>query len=285
MGEKKEKKDKKEKKEKKDKKREREEEPAEDAAAADAEPDFDAPMKKKSAAKSDGKPSPAPGTYPINPTKVYMGNLAWSIDENAIKEAFADCGNVLSINWFEEKDTKKFLGAGVVEFDTQEGANAAIAASGKEVHGRETKIRGWEQRGTEASEKRAARAAQKMEVKPMGPKPPGCYTLFMGNLNCHRRRRHLQLLQGQRGGGDVRGEMAHEQGHGGVPGRRVRGFRHGRGPRQGSRVERARLHGSAHSDGLAGSQASLVKRRRNRLGLTLDRRKKKTRPELSPRYV
>ena len=184
MGEKKEKKDKKEKKEKKDKKREREEEPAEDAAAADAEPDFDAPMKKKSAAKSDGKAiPPAPGTYPINPTKVYMGNLAWSIDENAIKEAFADCGNVLSINWFEEKDTKKFLGAGVVEFDTQEGANAAIAASGREVHGRETKIRGWEQRGTEASEKRAARAAQKMEVKPMGPKPPGCYTLFMGNLN------------------------------------------------------------------------------------------------------
>ena len=136
MGEKKEKKDKKDKKdkkEKKDKKREREEEPVEDAAAADAEPDFDAPMKKKSAAKSDGKAiPPAPGTYPINPTKVYMGNLAWSIDENAIKEAFADCGNVLSINWFEEKDTKKFLGAGVVEFDTQEGANAAIAASGRD---------------------------------------------------------------------------------------------------------------------------------------------------------
>ena len=70
--------------------------------------------------------------------------------------------------------------------------------------------------------------------------------------------------------------MAHEQGHGGVSGRGVRGFRHGRGPRQGSRVERARLHGSAHSDGLAGSQASLVKRpRRDRPGLTLDRRKKR----------
>ena len=182
--EKKDKKEKKEKKEKKDKKREREEEPATDPAAAETEIDHDAPMKKKSAAASDGKAiPPAPGTYPINPTKVYMGNLAWSIDENAVKEAFADCGNVLSINWFEEKDTKKFLGAGVVEFDTQEGANAAIAATGREVHGRETKIRGWEQRGTEGSEKRAAHAARKTEVKPMGAKPPGCYTLFMGNLN------------------------------------------------------------------------------------------------------
>ena len=168
MGEKKEKKKNKKKKEKKDKKRKRDEEPTADPAAA-AEIDYDAPMMKKSAAKSEGKS--------IAPTKVYMRNLAWSIDDNAIKEAFADCGKVLSIDWFEERDTKKFLGAGVVEFETREGAIAAIAATGREVHGRETKIRDWEQRGT------AARAAARTEFKPMGAKPPGCYTLFMGNLN------------------------------------------------------------------------------------------------------
>ena len=39
-----------------------------------------------------------------------------------MEEAFADCGEVLSINWFEEKETKKFMGAGVVEFESSEAA-------------------------------------------------------------------------------------------------------------------------------------------------------------------
>ena len=179
MGEKIEKRDKKKKKKnkknmkKKDKKRKRDEEPTADPAAA-AEIDYYAPMTKKSAAKSEGKS--------IAPTKVYMRNLAWSIDEAAIGEAFADCGEVLSIKWFEEKETKKFLGAGVVEFDSTEAAARAVAAAGRQVHNRETKIRPWEERGNTGEEKRAAKAA-KFEVKPMGPKPPGCYTLFMGNLN------------------------------------------------------------------------------------------------------
>ena len=159
----------------------------EDSAAAAAEGDEDdAPMKFKSAdgkTKSGSTPAPpAPGTFPTSSTKVYMGNLAWSIDEAAIGEAFADCGEVLSIKWFEEKETKKFLGAGVVEFDSTEAAARAVAAAGRQVHNRETKIRAWEERGNTGEEKRAAKAA-KFEVKPMGPKPAGCYTLFMGNLN------------------------------------------------------------------------------------------------------
>ena len=32
---------------------------------------------------------------------------------------------MLSINWFEEKETRKFLGAGVVEFDTAGAAHKA----------------------------------------------------------------------------------------------------------------------------------------------------------------
>ena len=47
---------------------------------------------------------------------------------------------------------------------------------------RVTRLIRREQRGNTSEEKKAAKAA-KFEVKPMGPKPPGCYTLFMGNLN------------------------------------------------------------------------------------------------------
>jgi nucleolin len=192
MGEKKEKKEKKEKRERdvqeegggKKAKVENEIE-IENAAAADDD-DYAPSMKFKAADGRDKGTSetvhPAPGTFPTSGTKVYMGNLAWSIDEAAVAEAFADCGEVLSIKWFEEKETKKFLGAGVVEFDSSEAAQRAVAAQGRQVHNRETKIRPWEERGNTGEERRAAKAA-KFEVKPMGPKPPGCYTLFMGNLN------------------------------------------------------------------------------------------------------
>jgi nucleolin len=54
---------------------------------------------------------------------------------------------VLGIKWFEEKDTRKFLGAGVVEFDTPAAAMLAVKANMREVNGRETKIRSWEDRG------------------------------------------------------------------------------------------------------------------------------------------
>ena len=70
---------------------------------------------KSDAAKKD---APAPGTFPTSSTHVYMGNLAWTIDEAALGEAFADCGEIVSVNWFEEKATGKLLGAGVVEFKT-----------------------------------------------------------------------------------------------------------------------------------------------------------------------
>ena len=49
------------------------------------------------------------------------------------------------------------------------GERSAVAAAGRQVHNRETKIRAWEERGNTGEEKRAAKAA-KFEVKPMGPK-------------------------------------------------------------------------------------------------------------------
>lgn len=70
----------------------------------------------------------------------------------------------------------------MVEFESAEAARRAVAAAGRSVHNRETKIRHWEQRGNTGEEKKAAKSA-KFDVKPLGPKPPGCFTLFMGNLN------------------------------------------------------------------------------------------------------
>jgi nucleolin len=144
----------------------------------------------------DKKPEPPkPGEFPLSSTKVYMGNLSWQIDDDSLKEAFSDIGEIKSIVWMEEKLTKKFLGAGVVEFSTEEEAKKAVENSGRIVLRRECKIRRWEQRGNTAEERRAAaergetlpnsnqKEKNKKKFPEMGEKPPGCYTLFMGNLD------------------------------------------------------------------------------------------------------
>jgi nucleolin len=95
----------------------------------------------------------------------------------------------------EEKLTKKFLGAGVVEFHSEEEATKAVENSGRMVLKRECKIRRWEQRGNTAEERKAAaergeslpnsnqKEKNKKKFPEMGEKPHGCYTLFMGNLD------------------------------------------------------------------------------------------------------
>ena len=145
--------------------------------------------------KEEKKKPPKPGEFPLSNTKVYVGNLSWQIDDESLKRAFVDIGEIKSIVWMEEKLTKKFLGAGVVEFHSEEEATKAVENSGRMVLKRECKIRRWEQRGNTAEERKAAaergeslpnsnqKEKNKKKFPEMGEKPHGCYTLFMGNLD------------------------------------------------------------------------------------------------------
>jgi len=153
-------------------------------------------VEKEDARGGKKKPDPPkPGEFPLSHTKVYMGNLSWHIDDESLKAAFADIGEIRTIVWMEEKLTKKFLGAGVVEFSSEEEAKKAVENSGRIVLKRECKIRRWEQRGNTAEERKAAaergetlpnskqKETNKKKFPEMGEKPRGCYTLFMGNLD------------------------------------------------------------------------------------------------------
>ena len=153
-------------------------------------------VEKEDARGGKKKPDPPKtGEFPLSHTKVYMGNLSWHIDDESLKAAFADIGEIRTIVWMEEKLTKKFLGAGVVEFSSEEEAKKAVENSGRIVLKRECKIRRWEQRENTAEERKAAaergetlpnskqKEKNKKKFPEMGEKPRGCYTLFMGNLD------------------------------------------------------------------------------------------------------
>ena len=74
-------------------------------------------------------------------TKLYVGNLSFSVTEEQLAETFGSCGPVKSTRLIKDQATGRSKGFGFVEFDTEDAAQAAIADfDGKEVFGRVLKV-------------------------------------------------------------------------------------------------------------------------------------------------
>ena len=73
--------------------------------------------------------------------KLYIGNLPYETDDAALKELFAEFGNVVSATVITERATGRSKGFGFVEFDSEEAAKAAIEKmDNAEVEGRNIKV-------------------------------------------------------------------------------------------------------------------------------------------------
>ena len=73
--------------------------------------------------------------------KLYVGNLAWSIDDKKLNEIFSEFGSVTSANVIVDRYSNRSKGFGFVEFADDESGKKAIAAmNGKNVEGRELKV-------------------------------------------------------------------------------------------------------------------------------------------------
>src|SRR5438128_8003335 len=69
--------------------------------------------------------------------KLYVGNLAYSIRDDDLQQAFAQFGTVASAKVMMDRDTGRSKGFGFVEMGSDAEAQAAIAAlNGKEMEGR-----------------------------------------------------------------------------------------------------------------------------------------------------
>jgi RNA recognition motif-containing protein len=70
-------------------------------------------------------------------TKLYVGNLGYSVSDSALEQLFAAHGTVRSAVVILDRDTGRSKGFGFVEMGSEEEAQAAITAlNGKEVEGR-----------------------------------------------------------------------------------------------------------------------------------------------------
>lgn len=58
--------------------------------------------------------------------KLFVGNLPWSTDEEALQAMFGRCGGVTSVKLITDRETGKSRGFGFVEMEDEAGAQAAI---------------------------------------------------------------------------------------------------------------------------------------------------------------
>lgn len=69
--------------------------------------------------------------------KLYVGNLSYDADDAALKDHFAQAGNVVSATIIRFRDSGRSKGFGFVEFDSEESAQKAIDMfNGQEHMGR-----------------------------------------------------------------------------------------------------------------------------------------------------
>ena len=70
-------------------------------------------------------------------SKIYVGNLPYTIDDASLRQNFSEFGGVLSAKVMMDRDTGRSKGFGFVEMGNAEEAQAAIAGlNGMSVGGR-----------------------------------------------------------------------------------------------------------------------------------------------------
>jgi len=130
---------------------------AESAAAAiklDGQSVLDRPIKLQYAnttkrAERPARPSASPGgakfskpstEKPSGCNTVFIGNLAFSIDDDKVHEVFGSCGAISGIRWISDRESGDFKGCGFVEFEDTSATDKAVALNGTDVLGRAIRV-------------------------------------------------------------------------------------------------------------------------------------------------
>jgi RNA recognition motif-containing protein len=73
--------------------------------------------------------------------KLYVGNLAYSLEENGLRDLFSQYGNIASVKIIVDRDSGRSKGFGFVEFDNADDAGKAMEElNGREIEGRTIRV-------------------------------------------------------------------------------------------------------------------------------------------------
>ena len=72
----------------------------------------------------------------MDKNKIFVGSLPWSINNDSLKELFAQYGEITEAVVITDRDTGRSKGFGFVTFAKEEDAQKSLEMGGKEVEGR-----------------------------------------------------------------------------------------------------------------------------------------------------
>jgi RNA recognition motif-containing protein len=79
--------------------------------------------------------------FKLMSTKIFVGNLSWSVSEDEIRELFSQHGAVASVKLVTDRETGRAKGFAFVEYEDDKAANNAISSlNGKEFLGRDLRV-------------------------------------------------------------------------------------------------------------------------------------------------
>lgn len=80
-------------------------------------------------------------------TRIYVGNLPFSADENQVRELFAQHGTVESVSIITDRDTGRPRGFGFVEMNRADASRAIQMLNGKDMGGRPLRVNEAQEKG------------------------------------------------------------------------------------------------------------------------------------------
>ncbi len=79
--------------------------------------------------------------------KLFVGNLAWSVDDQQLEAVFSQHGDVQSARVIHDRDTGRSRGFGFVEIEVDDISSVIRATDGVEVGGRPIRVNEAEDKG------------------------------------------------------------------------------------------------------------------------------------------
>jgi len=160
-------------------------------------PDVLASLKKKepepevnnflSGLKKAAPPPEVKHNHDENPPseRLFVGNLSFDIDDDAIKKFFVECGELTDIYWMMDRETERFKGFGFITFESLEASAKAMVMNGQELMGRPMRISYSKPRANRGGGGGGGggRGGAKGGARPLSEKPDGCTSVFVGNLS------------------------------------------------------------------------------------------------------
>lgn len=80
--------------------------------------------------------------------RLYVGNLAWAVTDQDLRDLFAEAGKVESSQVIVDRETNRSRGFGFVEMASDEAADAAVKKfNGRDLKGRAIRVNEAQSRG------------------------------------------------------------------------------------------------------------------------------------------